>query len=422
VVFVGARRHELTASRDAITAPQRAPMKAAGRALAPAQAMSPGNSCGNPGHEPEPGGGTRVAPSPNVCQGLAPHRAEPARGTLLATPGADARSPAMATSRSLASLTLSFGLVNVPVNLFTATDSSSGVSFKMLAPDGSRVKQQYVSEKSGKVVERSEMIKGYEFEDDHFVTFDKDELKALDQSASHVIEIVAFVPEKSVDPIYFDKAYFLAPDKRGGKPYALLAEAMRKSGQCALARYALRGKQYVAQVRVMEDGLVLQHLLYADEVRSLKDLNIPSVDISPGELNLALQLIEQIAEDQYDPGQFKDEEKARILEAIDRKIAGKKFVESPRAGETATPSGQVIDLVEALKASLQGPARKSATKESATKESAAKEGSGREGAKARSATVVPAEVLKERKAARRAPKAEEVAEAPAPSPRSRARK
>src|SRR5690606_10509127 len=172
-----------------------------------------------------------------------------------------------------------------------------------------------------------------------------EELKALDEAASHVIEIVAFVPEKSVDPIYFDKAYFLAPDKRGGKPYALLAEAMRQSGQCALARYALRGKQYVAQVRAAEEGLVLQHLLYADEVRSLEDLKIPKVDVSAGELKLALQLIDQIAEDHYDPARFQDEEKTRILEAIDRKIAGEKFVESPRAGDSDEGGAQVIDLV-----------------------------------------------------------------------------
>lgn len=307
----------------------------------------------------------------------------------------------MAAGRPLASLTLSFGLVNVPVNLFAATDSASGISFRFLAPDGSRVKQQYISEKTGKVVDRGEMIKGYEFEDDRFVTFTKEELKALDEAASHVIEIVAFVPEKSVDPIYFDKAYFLAPDKRGGKPYALLAEAMRQSGQCALARYALRGKQYVAQVRAAEDGLVLQHLLYADEVRSLEDLKIPKVDVSAGELKLALQLIDQIAEEHYDPTRFQDEEKTRILEAIDRKIAGEKFVESPRAGDSDKGGAQVIDLVEALKASLQGRARKDT--------------------KPGSAVVIPAEALKERKAVRRAPKVGERAAASS-SPRSRARK
>ena len=145
-------------------------------------------------------------------------------------------------ARSIASLSLSFGLVNIPVKLYSATESSSTVRFNLLAQDGSRLKQQYVSEKTGKVVERSEMVKGYEFEKDHFVLFTPEELKALDEAASHVIDIVAFVPEKSVDPIYYDKAYFLAPDKRGGKPYALLGAAMRESGRCALARWSWKAK------------------------------------------------------------------------------------------------------------------------------------------------------------------------------------
>lgn len=254
-------------------------------------------------------------------------------------------------ARSLASLTLSFGLVSIPVKLYSATESSGAVRFNMLAPDGSRLKQQYVSEKTGKVVERAAMVKGYEFEADRFVMFTPDELKVLDEAASHVVEITAFVPEKSVDPIYYDRAYFLAPDKRGGKPYQLLLEAMRKSGRCALARWTNRGKQYVVQVRPGEDGLVLQQLLYADEVRSQKDLGIEEVSVGKGELDLALQLIDQIAQDAYDPSQYKDDEKQRILEAIDRKIAGEQVVESARA-EASGSSAQVIDLAEALRASL----------------------------------------------------------------------
>jgi DNA end-binding protein Ku len=253
-------------------------------------------------------------------------------------------------ARSLASLTLSFGLVSIPVKVYSATESSASVRFNLLSKDGSRVRQQYVSEKDHKVVERADMVKGYEFEKDRFVLFTSDELKALDESASHSIEIVSFVPEKSVDPIYFDKAYFLAPDKRGGKPYALLMEAMRESGRCALARWVWKGKQYVVQVRAAEDGLVLQQLLYADEVRSMKDLGIEKVDVAKSELTLALQLIDQIAEDAYDPSQFHDDEKQRVLEAIDKKIAGKHIVAAEHAEQPG--GGQVIDLMEALKASL----------------------------------------------------------------------
>jgi DNA end-binding protein Ku len=253
-------------------------------------------------------------------------------------------------ARSIASLTLSFGLVSIPVKLYSATESAATIRFNLLSKDGSRLKQQYVSEKDQKVVERSEMVKGYEFEKDRFVLFTADELKALQEGTSHTIDIVAFIPEKAIDPIFYDKAYFLAPDKRGGKPYTLLMQAMRKSGRCALAKWAWKGKQYVVQVRPAEEGLVLQQLLYADEVRSLKDLDIEKVSVSDSELNLALQFIQQISEDSYDPTQYEDEEKKRILETIDQKIAGKEIV----ATESAEPAqgAQVIDLMEALRASL----------------------------------------------------------------------
>ncbi|GAB3764796.1 Ku protein [Ramlibacter monticola] len=253
-------------------------------------------------------------------------------------------------ARSIASLSLSFGLVSIPVKLYSATESSGAVKFHLLARDGSRLKQQYVSEKDQGVVPRSEMVKGYEFEKDRFVLFTPDELKALEESSSPSIDIMAFIPASSVDPLFYDKAYLLAPDKRGAKPYALLAEAMRQSGRCALARWAWKAKQYVVQIRPAEDGLVLQQLLYADEVRSLKDLGIERVDVSQGELQLALQLIEHISTDSYDPAQYVDEEKKRILAAIDEKIAGKQVVGSPR--DEAPASAQVIDLMEALRASL----------------------------------------------------------------------
>ena len=170
--------------------------------------------------------------------------------------------------------------MSIPVKLYSATESAATVRFNLLAKDGSRLKQQYVSEKDQKVVERAEMVKGYEFEKDRFVIFQPEELKALQESPSHTIDIVAFIPEKAVDPIFYDKAYFLAPDKRGGKPYNLLMEAMRESGRCALAKWAWKAKQYVVQVRPAEDGLVLQQLLYADEVRSMKELDIEKVTVS----------------------------------------------------------------------------------------------------------------------------------------------
>jgi DNA end-binding protein Ku len=253
-------------------------------------------------------------------------------------------------ARSIASLSLSFGLVSIPVKLYSATESAGSVSFNLLAKDGSRVKQQYVSENDRQPVERADMVRGYEFEKDHFVVFTPDELKALQEPASPAIDIVAFIPEKAVDPIYYDKAYYLAPDKRGAKPYNLLLGAMRESSRCALAKWAWKGKQYVVQVRPNDDGLVLQQLLYAEEVRSMKELDIERVTVSAAELKLALQLIDQISQDSYDPTLFEDEEKKRILAAIDEKIAGKHVIAAAHAEPAA--GAQVIDLMDALRASL----------------------------------------------------------------------
>ena len=311
-------------------------------------------------------------------------------------------------ARSIAALSLSFGLVNIPVKLYSATEASAAIGFNLLAPDGARVRQQYVSSKDGKVVERKDMIKGYEFEKDSYVTFKPEELKALEEGASHIVEIVAFVPDQAVDPIYYDKAYFLAPDKRGAKPYSLLREAMLKSGRCALARWSWKSKQYVVQVRAGDDGLVLQQLLYAEEVRSMKELDVELVDVSQAELTLAMQLIDQISQDSYDPAEFKDEERGRVLAAIDAKIAGKQIVQATPV-EAAT-GAQVIDLMDALKASL-GKRPTAAVKPPAKVAKAPVRQS--------TAEIIPASALKERKPARRA--APEVAAAPAAA-RSRARK
>ena len=233
-------------------------------------------------------------------------------------------------ARSIASLTLSFGLVSIPVKLYSATESASGVGFNFLSPDGGRVKQQYVSEATGEVVARADMKKGYEFEKGQFVVFTPDELKALEEGATHVVEIISFVPEKSIDPLYYDKAYFIAPDKRGGKPYSLLRQAMHESQRCALAKWSYKGKTRIVQVRPGDDGMVFQQLLFADEVRALKDLHIEEEPVTDKELQLALQIIDQVSEDTYDPSAYEDEEKKRILKAIDEKIAGKQIV-SPEA-------------------------------------------------------------------------------------------
>jgi len=294
-------------------------------------------------------------------------------------------------ARSIASLSLSFGLVSIPVKVFSATESSGSVSFNLLHNCGSRVKQQYICIKENVPVERADMVKGYEFEKDRYVMFKPEELKALEETARHTVDIISFIPLVAVDPIYYDKAYYLAPDKRGAKSYGLLLEAMRESGRCALARWVWKGKQYVVQVRPGEDGLILQQLLYADEVRSMKELDIERAEIQKPELQLALQLINQISADGYEPAEYEDEEKKRVLAAIDEKIAGKQIVVSQ---EPEPSSGQIIDLMDALRASLatRKPAGKQAAAPAAPAGPPEAEGKERKGAKRAAAAPAPAAV------------------------------
>ena len=305
--------------------------------------------------------------------------------------------------RAIASLSLSFGLVSIPVKLYSATEASAAVRFKLMRADGARVRQQYVSdapiderpeqqeatpsismrssrgqdppamaqssnvrklsaaeilrpqraldidEPTLSVVERDDLAKGYEFEKGKFVLFTPDELKALQQASRQTIDIVSFVPQETIDPVYYDKAYLLGPEKRGSKPYSLLHEALRTSERCALAKWAWRSKQYVVQVRAVDGGLVLQQLRYAEEVRSVGDLKIDLVPVTKAELQLALQLIEHIAEEAFDPTQFVDEEKQRILAAVEKKIAGQQII-APQHVEASR--AEVVDLMTALRASI----------------------------------------------------------------------
>jgi DNA end-binding protein Ku len=277
-------------------------------------------------------------------------------------------------ARSIASLTVSFGLVSIPVKLYSATEASRAISFNMLHKAcGSRLKQQYICAKEEVIVPREEMVKGYEFAKDQYVMFTPEELKALEETGTHTADITDFVPLKSVDPVYFDKAYYLGPDKGGAKPYALLARALKESGRCAIGRWAARGKQYIVMIRPIEglvEGLVMQQLLYAGEVRAMRDVDIPKTDVKPAELKLAQQLIEQQASDKFDPSRYADEVRSRIEAAVQKKVEGREITtpEEPQKG------GEVIDLMEALRASLEKkkPARKAQTAEKPAAKKAAK--------------------------------------------------
>jgi DNA end-binding protein Ku len=251
--------------------------------------------------------------------------------------------------RSLASGTISFGLVSIPVKLFSATQASSGISFNLLhAKCGSRLRQQYVCARDGEKVERDDMVKGYEVAKDQYVTFTKDELVALEETASQSIEISEFVPLAAVDPVYFDRPYYLGPDRGGAKAYRLLSEAMRRSGKAALARYAARGKGYLVLLRPLDGGLVMQQLLYADEVRPFSDVGVEEAEVKDAEVQLALKLVEQTASDTFHPEAYRDEVRARTLALIEQKVKGQQIQAAP----AEEPRAQVIDLAEALKQSL----------------------------------------------------------------------
>src|SRR5262249_34581304 len=181
-------------------------------------------------------------------------------------------------------------------------ESTHGISFNLLHKKcGSRLKQQYLCAKEEVAVTRDEMVKGYEFAKDQYVMFTPEELKTLEETGTHTADISEFVPIESIDPIYFDKAYYLAPDKGGAKPYALFARALRDTSRCALGRWAARGKQYIVMIRPVEDGLVMQQLLYAGEVRSIDGLEIPKGEVKEAELKLAKQLTEQKTSDTVHP-------------------------------------------------------------------------------------------------------------------------
>ena len=253
------------------------------------------------------------------------------------------------SARPIASGTISFGLVSIPVKLYAASEASAGISFNMLhGKDGARLKQQYICTKDGEIVPRDQMVKGYEFSKDRYVTFTPEELKALEEQSTQSIEVVEFVPIAKVDPVYFEKTYYVGPDKGGAKAYALLSEVMKDTGRVALARYAARGKMYLVMLRPFEGGIVMQQLLYADEVRPFAEVPLEPAEVSPKELDLARLLVEQRAAKGFQPETYEDDVKKRVLGLIQKKVEGQEIsIAPPEAG-----GGQIIDLMEALKASL----------------------------------------------------------------------
>ena len=262
-------------------------------------------------------------------------------------------------ARALSTATISFGLVSIPVKLYSGAEPKSALSFNQIdKKDGSRVKQQLVNSRSGEVVAREELVKGYEFAKGQYVLFEPDELKALEAAATHTIDIVEFLKADQIDRQYLDKVYYLGTDKGGARAYKLLAQALNETGRIGIGKYAARGKQYLVMVRPMGDkGLVMEQLHYPDELRSFAEVPIEDATVKPAELKLATQLIEQAASDKFAPENYRDEVRDRMLELINRKVEGEDITVAP----TAEPEHKIIDIMEALKASLAaGNSRKPA--------------------------------------------------------------
>jgi DNA end-binding protein Ku len=276
-----------------------------------------------------------------------------------------------AALKSIGTVTIGFGLVSIPVKLFSATcEAQAAIKFNLLGPDGGRLKQQYINAK-GQVIERAAMMKGYEYAKDQFVIFSPAELKTMEEVGTHQAEILEFVPSASVDPLYFDKPYFLAPEVGGSKGYALLARALIKSDRYAIGRWASRGKQHVVLIRPVRsegspDGLLMQQLLYSTEVRSLKELALAPTEVKDAEFKLAMQLVDAQATEGFNPSAYIDEVAGRIKAAIEQKVATGSFT----MPEAIAPRAPVIDLLAALQASIEKKAATKAPGKKATKKAA----------------------------------------------------
>jgi DNA end-binding protein Ku len=257
-----------------------------------------------------------------------------------------------ASSRPIASLSISFGLVAIPVKLYSAVVASERLAFHLLRKsDGSRVKEQYVAVNDGKQVARADMVKGYEFSKGKHVTFTADELKVLEDATSPALDIVQFVPLESVDPVFFMATYYLLPDKGGAKPYALLSTALNEERRCAVGKWTSRGKEHVIIIRPAGKGLALHQLHFGAEVRDLADLGYEPATVTQPEVKLARQLIEHLAAKRFDPKEFTDEHRARVLQEIKKKVQGKDISWSEEPVQK--PRDNVVNIMDALKASLK---------------------------------------------------------------------
>jgi len=255
------------------------------------------------------------------------------------------------SARPFASGTIAFGLISIPIQLYSTGESAAGIQLNMMHRKcGSRLRQQYVCPVDNEVVGKDDIARGYEHAKGQYVLFSEEELKAIQPEASNAIEIAEFLPLATVDPVYFEKSWYLGPDKGGDRPYRLLAEAMRETGRAALARYRARGKDQLVLLRPYETGLIMQQLRYADELRSFSEVPVGATEVKAPELDLAVQLIAQAATEEFHPEAYEDSQRRKLRELIDRKVRGEEIAVAPEGA----PQAEIIDLMSALKASLAG--------------------------------------------------------------------
>ena len=251
-------------------------------------------------------------------------------------------------ARPMSTATISFGLVSIPCKLFPTVDNTNAVRFNYLSKDGSRLRQQYIRASDGEVVERQDRVQGYEFAKGQYVTFTADELKALNVAATNAIDIDEFIPLADVERVYIERVYYLGPDKGAGRSYHLLRAALGKTGRAALARYKARGKSYLVLIRPMGEALVMEQLKHADELRKLDEVPLDVCEVDDNELDLAVQIVGQRTNDKFEPENYEDEVKSRVLELIQQKIDGQDISVAPEEKAEA----KIIDLMEALRQSV----------------------------------------------------------------------
>jgi DNA end-binding protein Ku len=285
-------------------------------------------------------------------------------------------------ARAIWSGAISFGLVNVPVKLYSATSPKSVRFHQLSSKTGVRIRQKRVDPSTDEEVPYEDIVKGYEITPDRYVLIDPDELDALDPKATKTIDIEEFVSLDEIDPIYYDHSYYLAPTAGGAKPYRLLLDAMRESGKVGIGKVVLRSKQQLCALRPTGEVLTLTTMLWGDEVLSPDRLDeLESVEEAPAsdrELKMAEQLIDSLAA-QWDPGEFRDEYRERVLDLIERKAAGEEITAQPQAEEPAAAP----DLMAALEASLAAVGKdEPAAKPRQVKRAPAKDGAPKRGAKA----------------------------------------